>query len=218
MHGAARVEAAMSLWDEQYKAGQGRYFPAEELVRFLGRTYGPVVDLRGSGLTAVEIGCGVGGNIRALAEWGFVTYGLECSREATRLAETYALQQQFVNMVTYKEYTAPGTIELPAGSVNLVLDVQTIQHLNEDDHSAMYQEIHRVLCYDGIFFSIHWVGSASDLPFIFPLHPELAQWDNSGDVRFLIECEGLSVRYHEFVTKSYLDKLGRWAVLEAVKA
>lgn len=205
-------------WDDQYKAGQGRYFPAEELVRFLGRTYGPVTELRGGGLAAIEIGCGVGGNVRALAEWGFFTYGLDISQESLKLARKYAKDKRFSDWVIYMSYHAPYGFNFHAGSINLVLDVQTIQHLNMDDHRKMYQEIYRVLSPGGVFFSIHWVGSASDLPHIFPQHPELSLWESSTTVRGLIEDVGLQVRYHEIIAKTYQLHTGRWVVLEAVKA
>lgn len=204
-------------WDDQYKAGQGRYFPAEELVRFLGRTYGPVTELGGSGLTAVEIGCGVGGNVRALAEWGFFTYGLDISQESLKLARQYAEEKRFYVWVAYGPYHAPDAMRFPSRSINLAVDVQTIQHLNVADHQAMYREIHRTLHDSGVFFSIHWVGSVSDLQHIFPGHPELCLWQSSEAVRGLIEEAGFKVRYHEIISKTYRDKEGRWAILEAVK-
>lgn len=207
----------MSDWDEQYKAGQGRYFPAEELVRFLGRTYGPVTGLGGSGLTAVEIGCGVGGNVRALAEWGFFTYGLDISQESLKLARKYAKERGFADWAVYSQYHAPDSFGFAPRSINLALDVQTIQHLSVADHQAMYREIRRVLHDKGVFFSIHWVGDMSDLPHIFPGHPELSLWQSSDAVRELIDEAGFIVRYHEIVTKSYLNKTGRWAIMEAVK-
>jgi ubiquinone/menaquinone biosynthesis C-methylase UbiE len=205
-------------WDDQYKAGQGRYFPAEELVRFLGRTYGPVTELGGGGLTAVEIGCGVGGNVRALAEWGFFTYGLDISQESLKLARKYAEEKRFYDWVAYGPYHAPDAMRFPSRSINLVVDVQTIQHLNVADHQAMYREIYRVLHSQGVFFSIHWVGSVSDLPHIFPGHPELCLWQSSEAVRELTEEAGFRIRYHETVSKTYRDKEGQWAILEAVKA
>lgn len=207
-------------WDQQYKDGQGRYFPNEELVRFLGRTYGPVAGLGGGGLTAVEIGCGVGGNVRALAEWGFFTYGLDISQESLKLARKYAEEKRFSDWAMYMSYHAPHGFNFPAGSINLVLDVQTIQHLNLADHQTMYQEIRRVLSGKGVFFSIHWVGPVSDLLHIFPDHPELSLWQSSDVVRELLEEAGFLVRYHEIVSKTYQgkDKEGRWAIMEAVKA
>lgn len=205
-------------WDDQYKAGQGRYFPAEELVRFLGRTYGPVTELGGGGLTAVEIGCGVGGNVRALAEWGFFTYGLDISQESLKLARKYAEEKRFSDWAMYMSYRAPDGLSFPAGSINLALDIQTIQHLGVQDHEKMYQEIRRVLSPGGVFFSVHWVGSASDIPHIFPLHPELSLWQSSTTVGVLIEEAGLQVRYHEVIAKTYKLNMGRWVVLEAVKA
>lgn len=207
----------MSNWDEQYKAGQGRYFPAEELVRFLGRTYGPVTERKGHNLSAIDIGCGVGGNLLALAEWGFFCLGLECSSEALKLARTHIQGKGVAYSVNFVRYVAPDTIRYPATSAELVIDVQTIQHLGVQDHEKMYQEIRRILSPGGVFFSIHWVGSVSDLPHIFPQHPELSLWQSSTTVRSLIEESGLSVRYHEIISKTYKDKVGRWAVLEAVK-
>lgn len=204
-------------WDEQYKAGQGRYFPAEELVRFLGRTYGPVTKYGGAGMTAVEIGCGVGGNVRALAEWGFFTYGLDISQESLKLARKYAKERGLEDCAVYSQYHAPDSFGFAPRSINLALDVQTIQHLNVADHQAMYQEVHRVLHDRGIFFSIHWVGDVSDLPHIFPEHPELSLWQDSVALRELIEAEGFRARYHELVSKTYKDKEGRWAIFEAVK-
>lgn len=205
-------------WDEQYKAGQGRYFPAEDLVRFLGRTYGPVTELGGGGLTAVEIGCGVGGNVRALAEWGFFTYGLDISQESLKLARKYAEEKRFSDWAMYMNYHAPDTMRFPSRSINLVVDVQTIQHLDIEDHQAMYREIHRVLHDRGVFFSVHWVGSASDLRHIFPQHSELSLWQSSTTVRGLIEEVGFHVRYREIIAKTYQLHIGRWAIFEAVKA
>lgn len=207
----------MNNWDEQYKAGQGRYFPAEELVRFLGRTYGPVTERKGHNLSAIDIGCGVGGNILALAEWGFLCLGLECSGEAIKLARTHIHGKGIDHLVNFVRYVAPATIRYPANSSELVIDVQTIQHLGVLDHKEMYQEIHRVLSPGGVFFSIHWVGSASDLPHIFPLHPELSLWQSSATFMGLIEEVGFLVRYHEIIAKTYQLHMGRWAVLEAVK-
>lgn len=204
-------------WDQQYKDGQGRYWPAEELVRFLGRHYGPVIEQNGAGLTAVEIGCGVGGNVRALAEWGFFTHGLELSSEAIRLGDAYAKRCGFQYMAKYTQYKAPDTIKLPAKSAHVVIDVQTIQHLDVESHQAMYREVHRILSDHGRFFSVHWVGGASAEK-IFPQHKELHQWDSISKVSQLIIKAGLEMLYMECISRSYGGDFGRWVVWEAVKA
>ena len=207
-------------WDQQYKDGQGRYFPNEELVRFLGRTYGPMTSERGSGSTAIEIGCGVGGNIRALAEWGFFTYGLECSREALRLAILYASKHGFKEHVEYRHYVAPEAITLPAKSAQLVLDIQTLQHLDMDAHADTYQEVYRLLVPGGVFFSVHWCGAPEAVEKIFPSHQELKlQRQALFDVPAMLMGCGFRVPYCETVEKTYpqSDKPGRWAIIEAVK-
>jgi len=208
-------------WDQQYKDGQGRYWPAEELVRFLGRHYGSVIEQNAAGLTAVEIGCGVGGNVRALAEWGFFTHGLELSSEAIRLGKAYAKRCGFEARVQYTQYKAPAPIKLPAKSAHVVIDVQTIQHLDWDDHANMYEEIHRILSPRGIFFSVHWVGNARSARKIFPQHKELCQlYRRNGFfvVSNLIREAGFDTPYAEIVHKTYNLHAGKWIIVEAVKA
>lgn len=217
MYGAARVEAAMSLWDEQYIARQGRYFPAEELVRFLGRTYGSVTDRKAGGLLAVDIGCGVGGNIIALADWGFSVIGLERSVEAIKLAREYVDGKGIGFAVNFHMYYAPEQTRLPCGSVDTIIDIQTIQHVGEVAHEVMYCEVNRMLKRGGKFFSIHWVGNPEDREAIFPAHPELSIWQSSTTIRTMIEEAGLEVTSLEIVSKTYKDKIGRWAIIEAVK-
>lgn len=204
-------------WDQQYKDGHGRYWPAEELVRFLGRHYGSVIEQNAAGLTAVEIGCGVGGNIRALAEWGFFTHGLELSSEAIRLGKVYAKRCGFESLVQYTQYKAPAPVKLPAKSVHVVIDVQTIQHLDVESHEAMYREVHRILSDHGRFFSIHWCNGVVAWQ-IFPQHKELYQWNNILDILQLVRKSGLDVQYKEVVSKTYDAHVGCWVVMEAVKA
>lgn len=206
-----------NIWDSQYKAGQGRYFPAEELVRFLGRTYGPVTQKKATGLTAIEIGSGVGGNIMALTQWGFFVYALELSTEAIRLAADYAEKQGFTHYKDLRQYKAPAPIHLPSKSANLVIDIQTLQHLNKGDHEAMYYQIHRVLATNGKFFSVHWCGDEAAGRNIFPAHPELGQWHEGIDLICLIKDAGFNVTYCETVAKTYGVWAAKWVVIEAVK-
>lgn len=206
----------MTNWDEQYKAGQGRYFPAEELVRFLGRTYGPVTERKGYNLSAIDIGCGVGGNLVALAEWGFFCLGLECSSEALRLARTHMSAKDLIHVVNFQQYIAPSGIKYPANATELVIDIQTIQHLSERDHIEMYKEVHRVLAVGGKFFTIHWLGDQKSREAIFPGHPEL-DTDLYTPYILLKDQSSLAPSYYEIVTKTYGIHLGKWAVIEAVK-
>lgn len=209
----------MSNWDQQYRDGQGRYWPNEELVRFLGRTYGPMTQQKGLGLTAIEIGSGVGGNVWALAKWRFFTYGLELSSEAIRLAKEHAKKNGFEHLKDYRHYIAPAPIPLPAKCANVVIDVQTIQHLSEDDAKKMYGEIHRVLVPGGVFFQVHWCGSPEAARLIFPDHPELAAGKESSNVATYssMQQQGFTINYWEMVQKTYNYSLGEWYVMEARK-
>lgn len=207
-------------WDDQYKQGQGRYFPNEELVRFLGRHYGPMPQKKGSGLTAIEIGSGVGGNVWALSQWGFFTYGLELSAEAIRIGVQHAKLNGFEHDKAYRQYKAPGTVHLPAKSANLVIDVQTLQHVTDEEHLDMYAEVHRLLVHGGRFFSVHWCGSVEAAEKIFPAHPELKHQKQAlFDVPVMLMNQEFRIEYCETVEKTYANSKdpARWLVIEAVK-
>lgn len=208
------------LWDEQYKNGQGRYFPNEELVRFLGRTYGPMPNKKGGLLTAIDIGSGVGGNTWALAQWRFFTYGLEVSAEAIRLANDHAVLNRFQAMKEFRQYKAPGPVNLPARSASLVIDIQTIQHLTDEEHVAMYTEIRRLLGHGGRFFAVHWAGTEEAAEKIFPAHPELKKWKQAVfEIPVILMNLDFRVTYCETIERTYAhsQKPARWLVLEAVK-
>jgi SAM-dependent methyltransferase len=207
-------------WDDQYKNGQGRFWPNEELVRFLGRTYGPMPQKKASGLTAIEIGSGVGGNVWALSQWGFFTYGLELSAEAIKIGMEHAKRNGFEHYKEYRQYKAPGTVHLPAKSASLAVDVQTMQHLTDEEHLTMYAEVHRLLAHGGHFFSVHWCGSVEAAETIFPAHPELSQWKQAlFEVPVMLMNQDFRVSYCETVERTYAHAKdpARWLVVEAVK-
>jgi hypothetical protein len=208
-------------WDAQYKSGQGRYFPNEELVRFLGRTYGSVLHRKASGFTGIEIGSGVGGNVWALTQWGFFVYGLELSQEAIKLGNEHAKRNGFEHSKEYWQYQAPASIHLPPRCAQLVVDVQTLQHLTMDEHEIMYREIYRVLSVGGAFFTVHWCGSADAVDAAFPAHQELkAHTEAFRTVSHLLLKCGFSIQSRELSSRTYKNcvNLASWVVIEARKS
>lgn len=197
------------IWNQQYLDGQARYFPHEELVRFLGRTYGSCKTKPCAVFSAAEIGCGAGGNLTALMDWGFDTYGYDCSPKAVQLAEEHC-------HAAIDLYTAPQRLPHADASLDLVIDIQCIQHLTDAQHAIMYSEIARVLKPNGFFFSVHW--KMGDQKKIFPAHPELTPTG----MTFLGQAmrdHGLTVTSHEEIERSYhsLTSYAKWHVIEAMK-
>lgn len=205
-------------WNQQYLDGQARYFPHEELVRFLGRAYGSCKQKAGEGLIAAEIGSGAGGNLVALEEWGFDPYGYDVSIEAMLLAKAHVDARAFPNYsrCSIIKYTAPDRIPNADASLDLVIDVQCIQHLNDAEHSLMYSEIARVLKPGGRFFSVHWkYGDQAD---IFPAHPELRE-TYAFELLDMLHNKGLTVTSLEECFRTYNSGAHRaaWHIIEAVK-
>jgi SAM-dependent methyltransferase len=210
-------------WDQQFKDLTGaKFFPHEETVRFLGRTYGhpwpPYT--RCQDFTAGEIGCGAGGNLRALHYWGFNVLAIDISEEAAYLAESVINQDLRDTDFVMKEddiYVA-GAIALPwyDASLDLVIDIQCIQHLDNEEHALAYGEVARVLKSGGTFFSVHW--KRGDQKFFFPAHRELAiEWSTTLLDKFmptnmrLVNAEGIQ-------RTALKGQIAQWHVLEWRKA
>lgn len=205
-------------WDQQYREKQGRYFPNEEFVRFLGRTYDHPLKTSRRDMKAVDIGCGVGGNCLALAAYGFTVHGLDASEEAIKLAGQWLAWWEII-IQQLDLYTAPGLLPFDHNSIDLAVDVQTSQHLSRDDHETLYAEVARVLKSGGHFFLYHWMGVKDHARKLFPEHPELCDEQYGRSVLgFMLRRAGLVPEYMEWVEKSYPNgATGEWAVIAARK-
>lgn len=156
----------------------------------------------------------------ALTLWGFYVVGLESSEVAIQLGVEHAKRQGFEYSKEYRYYKAPGCIHLPANSVQLVVDIQTVQHLTEEEHMDMYAEIYRVLSPGGRFFSVHW--SCDDdkaVDAIFPVHPELKKC-KAYHVSRLLRGAGFDVNSSEYMSRTYYGEgqVATWNIAGAVKA
>ena len=149
-----------TAWDRQYEEQRGiRWWPSEELIRFIGRTFGASQKEQHHEHEILDIGCGAGGNSRFLLEEGFSVVAIDSSQAAVDLATI---------MLTDPPRRSPlhQTAQIQLGSVlNLssdwanrmagIIDIQTIQHLTYQQHCQAYQELFVALKPGGFFFSIH---------------------------------------------------------------
>ena len=168
----------MSPWDESYAAKAGlRWWPETELVRFLGSTYGEMHDLPARGKTAVDLGCGTGRNILALSSWGFTTIGGDASLYAVMSAAEYLKSWVLDGEPRWSlsQHVLPERVPVADRSVDLVVDVQTMQHLDADNHQRAYQEVARILKRGGHFFTMHWCEGDSEKLYA-GRYPELREW------------------------------------------
>ena len=148
---------------------------------------------------------------------GVLYLWVELSTEAIRLGREHAKKSLFADLADYRQYIAPETNPLPAKCAQLVIDVQTIQHLNGDAHDAIYREVYRILQPSSRFFSVHWSGTNEAVDAIFPAHPELKEHYNH-NLKAMLMAVGFEVPYLEFVIKTYPGvELGQWTIIEAVK-
>jgi cyclopropane fatty-acyl-phospholipid synthase-like methyltransferase len=216
------------VWDAIYQSGQGlRYWPNEELVRFVGRRYG---QKGGSGLAVAELGCGNGANLWFLADEGFETWGIDHS--STALARAEALMRRRQLEANLGLGSLGHVVPLPSASFDLVVDIQAFQHLTMEQHLIAYSEAARLLKPGGMFFSVHLSANTSDVG---DRGPKLDQWawknitcltavfPGNGQVCMpprsvfvdTVEKSGLQVRQIETVRKTYGQRVAEWFVLEA---
>lgn len=147
--------AVGDAWEEAYASRPGafRHYPNEELVRFLGRTVFRDTRLaERSGIRVLEVGCGNGANLWAVAAEGCQAHGMDLSPTGLELARA-TLDRRRVQA----SLAVADALRLPyrTGSFDAAYDVVTLQHLPFADLGRAYAEIHRVLRPGGRFFSCH---------------------------------------------------------------
>ena len=154
----------LGKWDDQYnKKGfeAQRRYPNEGMIRFLAKHFCCILKNERSKIKILEVGCGSGANLWAIAREGFSIYGIDISPTAIQLC------QQMLK--SYGAKCAPGSLQcgdflqLPfeSGTFDAVIDVYSSQHLKLSEHLDFYKECVRVLRTGGNLYSYH-LGSQSD--------------------------------------------------------
>ncbi len=137
-----------------------RSYPNEPMLRFLSTLP--------HGGRVLEIGCGTGANLWAIAREGFGTFGIDAAPTAIKLCSdtlnSYGVHA-LLEVGNFRE------LDFGDGSLDAVIDVQSLQHIA--DKAVVLAEVSRVLKPGGKFFSYHFSNANYELypgyP-IFPLH------------------------------------------------
>lgn len=127
-----------------------RKYPNEPMLRFLaGLPRGGKV---------LEIGCGSGANLWAIAKEGFDTCGMDISPTALDLCREVLTSYNVSAGVSIGDMH-----KIPCGDeqFDAVIDVQTLQHT--DRKEDVIKEVRRVLKVGGSFFSYHLAAGSSDI-------------------------------------------------------
>lgn len=149
---AARL--AIDCFDRQYRERgmrAQRSYPNEFLIQFLASRFFSLSTAERAGIAILEIGCGSGANLWAMAKEGFEVHGLDSSQAALDLAKTHIEGKWGVSAGLRLGDFA--TLPYDAGRFDAVVDVVSLQHLALADAARALAEVARVLKAGGGFFS-----------------------------------------------------------------
>lgn len=217
-----RTSKSEEIFDEKYQRNgmsSQRKYPSESAVRFLSNKYG----VRPIGLDSpivLDLGCGSGSNMMMLLKEGFNAIGLDSSIESLRMARSlctsWGLESPTLINGSFLD------VPLSNESIDCVLDVVSLQHLNLYEASLALEEMSRILKYKGSFFSYrlsdktsfhsamkhdaNWVDSATvaNISNLYPLgdNGPTGFW-NEDLVTSVYSDFGLVIDEITYVTKSY---------------
>ncbi len=154
----------LGTWDEQYRKkgfeAQRRY-PNEGMIRFLAKHFFIIPKNERSKIKILEVGCGSGANLLAVAREAFSAYGIDISPRAIQLCKQM--------LEFYGTQCAPDGLQhadflqLPFKSrkFDAVIDIYSSQHLKLSEHLDFYKECVRVLRPGGRLYS-YCLGFKSD--------------------------------------------------------
>lgn len=199
---------SQEIFNEKYQRDgmqSQRKYPSEAAVRYISKKYGTLVPNQDSPIV-LDIGCGSGSNMMMLLKEGFDAIGLDSSTESLRMAKSLCTSWglNFPTLVSGSFLNVP----LSNDSIDCIIDIVSLQHLNLEETSLALKEISRVLKPKGSFFSYRlsdktsfyramkhdekWVDSATvaSIPNIYPL-------GDNGPTGFWNEDQAIS-RYSEY--------------------
>jgi SAM-dependent methyltransferase len=142
-----------SFYENAYESsgfGAQRRYPNEELMRFMGRTFFSVAREKRKDVRILEVGCGSGGNLWAIAREGFDAYGIDLSVEGVNLCGR--MMEAWGCIATLQ---AGDMADLPyePAFFDAVVDVFSSYCLPEKDFVRYLDGVARVLKPGGKYFS-----------------------------------------------------------------
>ncbi|MCA9351684.1 class I SAM-dependent methyltransferase [Patescibacteria group bacterium] len=141
-----------SSWNDEYQKPQlitQSHKPQKDFLRFIKWIKkNKHLDLS-AGLTALDLGCGVGRNSYYLADhYGIEVMGWDFSSDAIAKAIKFHRHEN----VTFQERNIAKPFPLEDDSVDLILDVTSSNALNEKERQVYLSECARVLKPDGYMY------------------------------------------------------------------
>ncbi|WP_457601069.1 class I SAM-dependent methyltransferase [Hydrogenivirga sp.] len=143
------MRAFQELWEDLRKEGRNvSRYPYEKVIRFVMR-YHPR-DRERRDIKVLEVGCGAGNNLWALAMEGFDVYGIDGSPTAIQLAETlfdrFGLKGHLYTQDFIEHYPFPDE------HFDLIIDRAALTCVSTDHVREALSEVYRVLKRGGYLF------------------------------------------------------------------
>ncbi len=142
-------------WNSKFSNKQWGRYPAEDLVRFIGRNY-KFSDR--SNTNILEVGCGPGANIWFLHREGYKTFGIDGSEVAIEQAKKRIEMESAQLNLQAPDLRLGNFSQLPWDSnfFDCVVDVFSVYANPRNIIDETVEEIYRVLKPDGLFFCKLW--------------------------------------------------------------
>lgn len=137
------------FWDKEYEDPEHLALsknPSGELeifVRWFEKEYGDGIF---NYTNVLDVGCGNGRNLIALAEIGASGVGFDISSEAVSQAQS---DGKAFPKISFSVADMKSPLPYPDASFDLVIDLMVSHHLTKDEHARYMKEIMRVLKPDG---------------------------------------------------------------------
>lgn len=139
------------VWDSVFASNEWGKYPAEELIRFVARSFYSYPRALRSSIKILEIGCGPGANLWFCAREGFTIFGIDGSQNAINRAN----QRLDTEVPGWLGQLSVGDIsDLPYDDdyFDAVIDNEAVCCNSLEDSLAIYKETSRVLKPTGKLF------------------------------------------------------------------
>lgn len=138
-----------SQWEDVYNNQEWGKYPPEELIRFVARNFYKISDR--NKIKILDVGCGTGAGTWYMAREGFVTYAIDGSKTAIKVAEDRFIKE---NLKGNFQVGDINKLPYPDNYFDAVTDIVAIQHNKFQDIHKIIKEIYRVLKPQGKLFSM----------------------------------------------------------------